>query len=164
MVSAAMDQTVITSCSKGKLLSGWRGIFYHGREVCLCKKTQKNEAEQTGEGSMKKEPEGGRCKRAMGVRVEFTRTAEACSSATCLNGTQAGGVGGGAQTRRLRLIEHSNVTRSVPKTTRKGTHGGAKEKRSRACGERKWSRGFSTSYGQILFFPPFRSLWGWQRI
>lgn len=52
-----MDQTVITSCSKDKLQSDLWGIFNQGRE-CLCE----NEAEQTGEVSMKKnERVGGVC-------------------------------------------------------------------------------------------------------
>lgn len=53
---ATMDQTVITSCSKGKRQSDRWGIFY--QSVFLCEK----EAEQTGEVSMKKNQRvGGMC-------------------------------------------------------------------------------------------------------
>lgn len=52
-----MDQTVITSCSKDKLQSDLWGIFNQGGE-CVC---AKNEAEQTGEVSMKKNERGGVC-------------------------------------------------------------------------------------------------------
>lgn len=61
-----------------------------------------------GGSEHEKEPEGGR----EGVSAKsagFTGTTEAYSSATCLNGTQAG-----ARTVRLRLIGHSNATRPLP--------------------------------------------------
>lgn len=102
--SAAMDQTVITSCSKDKLQSDLWEIFNQGR-VCLCEK----EAEQTGEVSMKKnERVGGVC---IYVNVCVNQGEQAArSSVTCLNGTRWG-----ARTEPLRLIGHSNVTRSLPK-------------------------------------------------
>lgn len=46
----------------------------------------------------------------MRVCVGFTGNMAACSSVTCLNGTRRG-----ARTEPLRLIGHSNVTRSLPK-------------------------------------------------
>lgn len=67
------------------------------------------------------------------------------SSVTCLNGTQRG-----ARTEPLRLIGHSNVTRSLPKLLGGDTWPG--DWRG-ACGERKWSRGFSTSCGEVFSLP-----------
>lgn len=72
--------------------------------MCL----RENEAEQTGEVSMKKNERGGVCIYAS-EPVWFTGKMAACSSVTCLNGTQRGG-----RTEPLRLIGHSNVTRSLP--------------------------------------------------
>lgn len=139
MVSVAMDQTVITSCSKGKLLSDWQGIFYHGGK-CVC---AKNEAEQTGEVSMKKNQRvGGMCECA-----GFAATAAACSSATCLNGTQAG-----ARTDGLRLIGHSNVTRSLPTMTRRGhmvKYGRSAELVERGNG----AEGLAPPVAKFCFFP-----------
>lgn len=88
VVSAAMDQTVITSCSKGKLLSDWQGIFYRGGKCGGAKKNKKKKTRQNrrGEVSMKKNQRvGGRRKRAA-----FTGTAVACSSAARLNGRRRG--------------------------------------------------------------------------
>lgn len=71
---------------------------------------RKKEAEQTGEGS-KHEKE---CKGGSSVYiwecVWFIGRMAARSSMTCLNGTQRG-----TRTEPLRLIGHSNVTRSLSK-------------------------------------------------
>lgn len=61
---AAMDQTVITSCSKDKLQSDLQGIF-NQRVVCWGKKA----AEQTGEVSMKKNERVGGVRDGMSVCV-----------------------------------------------------------------------------------------------
>lgn len=74
----------------------------------FCAKKRQN---RRGEVSMKKnERVGGVCiYMYASVCVWFTGKMAACSSVTCLNGTQRG-----ARTEPLRLIGHSNVTRSLP--------------------------------------------------
>lgn len=62
-----------------------------------------------GGSKHEKESEGGRNVYVCEC-VWFTGKMAACSSVTCLNGTRRG-----ARTEPLRLIGHSNVTRSLPK-------------------------------------------------